>query len=206
MTDYFVLLGQPRRPWLDPEELKTKYLALSGEVHVDRLHSASQEQQEAATAHHAELNAAYQRLREPKDRLRHLIELELGRKPEEIQNVPAETMELFIGIGQLCRGADAFLAGRGRVSSPLLKARMFEEALDWTDRIQKMQQELAAMRTALEDRLRVIDAAWDSAHDLNQVALLPGLPWAELEQIYRQFSFLGRWNGQIQERIVQLSL
>ena len=29
MTDYFALLQKERRPWLDPEELKEKYFALS---------------------------------------------------------------------------------------------------------------------------------------------------------------------------------
>ena len=27
MTDYFALLGEARRPWLDPAELKEKYFA-----------------------------------------------------------------------------------------------------------------------------------------------------------------------------------
>lgn len=205
MTDYFALLGQPRRPWLNPEELKAKYFALSAQENGDRSHSASQEQQKTATSRQAGLNAAYQHLREPKDRLLHLLELELERKPQEIHNVPQETMARFIEIGQLCRGADAFLAERERVSSPMLKAGMFAEALDWTDRLQKGQQTLVATRTTLEDRLKEIDAAWDSPPG-PQPAALPAWPWAELEQLYRQFSFLDRWIGQLQERIVRLSL
>ena len=35
MTDYFNLLSEPRRPWLNPEALKQKFLNLSAEVHPD---------------------------------------------------------------------------------------------------------------------------------------------------------------------------
>lgn len=205
MTDFFALLGQPRRPWLDPDELKARYLALANEVHPDRRHDAPLDQRQAAAVRHAELNAAYQCLREPKSRLLHFIEVELGRKPEEIQNVPAETMDLFVDVGQLCSGVDAFLAGRGKVSSPILKAKVFEEGLEWTDRLQKMQEALSVRREVLEDRLRAIDAAWNTASDPRHPAS-SNSPWTQLEQLYREFSFLGRWIGQLQQRIVQLSL
>ena len=37
MADYFALLDEPRRPWLDPEELKAKFHALTATVHPDRV-------------------------------------------------------------------------------------------------------------------------------------------------------------------------
>jgi curved DNA-binding protein CbpA len=154
MTDSFALLGQARRPWLDSDELKARYLALANEAPPDRRHDAPLDQQQAAAARYADLNAAYQCLREPKNRLLHLIELELGRKPQEIQNAPAETIDLFVDVGQLCSGVDAFLAGRGKVSSPILKAKVFEEGLEWTDRLQQMQEALSVRRGVLEDRLK----------------------------------------------------
>ena len=49
------------------------------------------------------LNAAYQVLREPKDRLLHLLELELGAKPTEVQPTSPGAMELFLEVGRLCR-------------------------------------------------------------------------------------------------------
>ena len=205
MADFFALLGQPRRPWLDPDRLKSRYLELSSEVHPDRFHGASQEQQQAANARHAELNVAYQHLREPKDRLSHLIEIERGRRPAEIQNAPPETMELFVQVAQLCRGVNAVLAERAKVASPILKAKGFEAAVDWTDRLQKMQEVLATRRAALEERLKTIDALWDTVPASERPAS-SGFPWEELEQLYRQFSFLNRWAGLLQERIVQLAL
>src|SRR5438552_2017449 len=68
MTDAFVLLDEPRRPWLDAEALKQKFLPLSGASHPDRIHSAPEAEKQAATSHYAELNAAYNTLREPRDR------------------------------------------------------------------------------------------------------------------------------------------
>src|SRR5688572_2737628 len=37
MTDYFALFDEPRRLWLDPERLKTRFLALSAELHPDKI-------------------------------------------------------------------------------------------------------------------------------------------------------------------------
>jgi len=44
------------------------------------------------------LNAAYQHLLEPKERLRHLLELERGTKPEEARKISAGTMNLFMEV------------------------------------------------------------------------------------------------------------
>ena len=81
MTDYFALLGESRRPWIDPEELKAKFLALTAQVHPDRVHNASEAEKQAASRRSAEMNAAYNCLREAKTRLLHLLELERGTRP-----------------------------------------------------------------------------------------------------------------------------
>src|SRR5690242_19839859 len=130
--DFFSLLGEPRRPWLDAEALKERFLQISTEAHPDRAHSASPLEKESATRRYAELNLAHSTLREPRDRLLHLIELERGEKPSDIQRIPPGTMDLFVEVGQLCRDIDGFLVERGRVSSPMLKVRMFEKGLEWT--------------------------------------------------------------------------
>jgi hypothetical protein len=40
MQDAFALLNEPRRPWLEAEALKQKFLALSSAVHPDRVSAA----------------------------------------------------------------------------------------------------------------------------------------------------------------------
>src|SRR5882762_9464497 len=119
MTDYFALLDEPRRPWLDAEALKAKFLSRSAEVHPDRAHDASAAVQESASRRFAELNSAFNCLREPKNRLRHLLELELDHKPKDLQEIPADLADLFIEIAQLCRQANAFLGEKSRVGSPM---------------------------------------------------------------------------------------
>src|SRR5438132_9046006 len=48
MIDYFALLHEPRRPWLDPDLLKQKFISLSAEVHPDRVHLAGEAEKHAA--------------------------------------------------------------------------------------------------------------------------------------------------------------
>src|SRR5260221_13341315 len=109
MKDYFALLTEPRRPWLDLEQLKAEFLALSAEAHPDRVHQASDAEKGSANQRFAELNAAYNCLREAKSRLQHLLELELGSRPKEVQEIAPETMDLFMEVGQLCREVDRFI-------------------------------------------------------------------------------------------------
>jgi DnaJ-domain-containing protein 1 len=206
MKNYFALLDEPRRPWLDAEALKSKFHALSSEAHPDRVHSASETDKQAATARYAELNAAYQCLREPRDRVQHLLELELGGKPGGIERVPEDTMELFAQVGQSCRDVDSFLAGRARVTAPLLKVQIFQRGLEWTDKLQALLQVLHARRAALEAALQSMNEAWESAPDPGDSRRAAVLPLAQLEQTYRALSYLSRWTAQLNERVVQLSL
>src|SRR5262245_19249321 len=81
VADYFALLSQPRRPWLDPEQLKNRFIELSGQLHPDRVHASSSEEKRLAQQNYTEINAAYQCLLHPRDRLAHLLELEGGKKP-----------------------------------------------------------------------------------------------------------------------------
>src|SRR4051812_29960973 len=98
-TDFFALLEEPRRPWVEMEPLKAKFLALSSRVHPDRLHNASEGDKLLATDRYASLNAAYNCLRETKERLGHLLELELGAKPGDVQKIPSDALGLFMEIG-----------------------------------------------------------------------------------------------------------
>ena len=206
MNDYFALFQEARRPWLDAEALKAKFLVLSTEAHPDRVHHASEAEKQAAHQRYTELMAAYQCLREPKDRLAHLLELERGNKPGGIERVPAETMELFTQVAQLCRDTDGFLAKRARISSPLLKVQMFERAMDYTAKLNHLRQALEAQRAQWETSLKAMTAAWESAPAIGSAERVSHLPLDELEQVYRSLSYLARWTGQLQERIVQLSL
>ncbi len=205
MTDTFALLNEPRHPWLDAEALKQKFLPLSSAAHPDRTHNAPEAEKHESTRRYAELNAAYNTLREPRDRLLHLLELELGAKPSDIQRIPPGTMDLFVEVGQLCRDVDAFLAQRGHVTSPLLKVQMFERGTEWTDKLQTLQQRINAKREELTGELQQMNVVWDAAPAIGSPERPAALPLERLEQLYRVFSYIARWSEQIQERNVQLA-
>jgi DnaJ-domain-containing protein 1 len=201
MTDCFALLEEARQPWLDPDQLKTKFHSLSAEAHPDRVHNASAECKQAAQDRYTELNAAYNCLREPKTRLRHLLELELGTKPAEIQQIPPDLMNLFMQVSQLCRETDSFLVEKAQVTSPLLRVELFERGQARTEKLSALQKIVTSSRDKLLVELKTHNAAWTPG---DQRTKAPNL--SRLEELYRLFSYFDRWNAQLQERIVQLAL
>lgn len=206
MTDNFSLLNETRRPWLDQDALKSRFLSLSSEVHPDRLHNASPSDKAAANKRYAELNAAYNCLREPKDRLAHLLELESGAPLKDVQRIPPGTMDLFMEVGQICRDVDTFLASRAKETSPLLKIRFFEKGIEWTDKLNHLQQQINSKRDALFEELKSFDESWAKAPAIGSPERKGSLPLARLEEICRGLSYVARWNGQISERSVQLAV
>lgn len=208
ITDCFELLQEPRRPWLDAEALKSKFLALSSEVHPDRFHQAPECEKESATQRYAAVNAAYLTLKEPKDRLLHLLTLERGERPSDIQKIPPGTMDLFVEIGQACRDVDAFLKEKGEISSPLLKVASLRKAIEWMDRLNALQRQVNQKRDEFLAELPALNRCWELLpHQPTPTleARLAGLPLERLEQIYRGLSYVARWTEQIQQRVAELA-
>jgi len=205
VSDPFTLFGHPRRPWIDPDTLKGTFLRLSAATHPDRFHEAPPTELEEATRRYTALNAAYQCLREPRDRLLQLIELETGSKPKAVQRIPPGTMELFAAIGLACRETDEFVAKRSTVTSPLVKVQMFEESHARSDHLLEMQRTVAAKEADLLMELRAMNPVWEACDSLAPEARLQSLPLERLEQLYRLFSYAARWNEQLRERIAQLA-
>jgi DnaJ-domain-containing protein 1 len=203
--DNFALFGQPRLPWLDPDALKAAFLEHSARLHPDRVHAADAGEQAAATGRFAELNAAYNCLREPKERLLHLLELESGAPPANVQSVPADTMDLLMETDQVCRQSDQFLASKARAASPLMQAQKFEESLEWTARLQGLQERIQLRRDQLLAELRAMNDAWISAPPFPSPARAGALPLRRLDEMARTLSYIARCGGRIQERLAQLS-
>ena len=202
MTDYFALLDEPRRLWMDTERLKTKFLSRSAQVHPDKIHAATAAARETANRSFAELNAAFNCLRDPKARLRHLLELELGARPKEVQEIPPDLAELFGEIARLRREVNSFLAESARIQSALLRVQRFERAQEWVDRLRAAQKRLGDHTAGLLSELQALDAEWiRSGNDPVQRGVL----LRKVEQILQRVSFYSRWDSQFQETIVQLT-
>jgi len=200
VADNFALFNEPRRPWLDVDLLKQKFLAQSANLHPDKIHSAGDADKNIASKKFAELNAAYNCLVEPKSRLLHLLELELGAKPHDIQQIPIVLADLFAEVANACKSADQFLAEKNQATSPLLQVQLFERGQNWIEKLNSLQRKLKELREQVLAQLKLLDAKWISAEENSRRTLLPNL-----EELYRLFSYFNRWNNQIQERIVQLS-
>jgi DnaJ-domain-containing protein 1 len=202
VTDYFALLHEPRRPWLEPETLKTKFLALAAEAHPDKQSCASESEKLAANRRYAELNAAYRCLAEPKLRLLHLLELELGAKPGDVQQIPRALADLFTEVAETCRNTDDFLAEKSKAVSPLLLVHLFERAQEWVERLRALQTKLAGLHDKLIAELKSLDVSWTAKSQSGERTALLN----RLEELYRLLGYFNRWNSQIQERVVRLSL
>jgi len=199
MTDFFELLSEPRRPWLDSELLKEKFLALSAQFHPDRVHNASEAERTAAQKRYVELNAAYNQLREPKDRLLHLLELELGAKPKDVQQIPGELVPLFTEVNQVCREADGLVSEKSKITSPLLRVEIFERGQECTEKLAAIQQRIGAERDRLIGEVQKIDARWNDCTDRKPEV-------EQLEELYRLLSYYTRWEDQLRERVVKLAI
>ena len=201
MTDYFALLLQPRRPWLEDEQLKSSFLERSAASHPDRVHSLGPSERAEAQERYVELNAAYQCLREPRERIRHLLKLELGAAPGDIKQIPERLMQEFFRVGTECRAADALLKEKDKIVSPLLKVEWFQKAQTRSDSLLELARAVNAKRDALLDRVRLIDAGWsDDAQPDRRSSL------NELESVHHGLGFYERWIAQIQERVTQLAI
>ena len=202
MADFFAILNQPRLPCLDPDLIKQEFLRLSNQLHPDKAAQAGKAQ---AEERFAELNTAYHTLRHARTRLLHLLELEGVPPSPHVQSVPPEVAPFFAPIAELTRAVDEFLARKRKASSPILQAQLFEEGLDWTDKIQALQSRLQEQIAALANELPPMNSSWERRSQ-STAALNPApLPLQRLQQIAAALGFLERWHSQLQERLTTLA-
>jgi DnaJ-domain-containing protein 1 len=203
MMDYFALLHLPRQAWLDEAVVKQEFLAQSASSHPDRVHNEDLESRESAQESYLNLNAAYQCLRDSRQRLRHFLELQRGTKLNEIQSVPNELVTLFMEVSRLCREADTLIAQNTATQSPLLKAALLDRNQSFMEELDGMKSRLSEWRKSLEDNVKELNAESISTAEKKQgpaSALL-----GQLDTIQHQMGYAGRWFGQIQERMLKLS-
>ena len=194
----FDQLQEVPRPWLDPDALKAKFLKLGAPLHPDRVHHLSEREKREATRRFTELNAAYLTLRNPRDRLNLLLELESGSKPGNIQKITTGIAGLFAEIGQLCRELDAHLAARNPAeTSPLLKAAALRAQHEWLARLHSLRFKVDARAASARMELQKLDAEWMSSADHKPLL-------ERLEHMARLFSYIERWKQLLANRLIQL--
>jgi curved DNA-binding protein CbpA len=192
MIDYFALLQQPRKPWLDPEELKQRYQQLILASHPDR---PGDRHTEAAPTF-AAVNEAYRVLINPKLRLQHLLSLE-GHGPIADESAPVDLMEFFAETGTLVQEIDRLLEKLRATKNALSASLLRSDILDKQKRAQDLLDKLKQLHNDALRELRILDKAW-----LNE----PQLVVNQLNELYRRFAYLTRWIDQLDERRFQLSI
>ncbi len=187
--DFFALLGEPRRPWLDPEAVKQTFHRLSRTEHPD--------QQGAEEADFARVNQAQAVLREPKTRLRHLLELEYPEiKLSGPSNVPPGLADWFVSVHGLLRETDGVLTKKAAASTALAKALLARVELATREKVESVLEQLDALHATATEELIAFDALW--------VGVRPPDAAVTLQGFYQRFAYLSRWLEQLRERLFQL--
>jgi curved DNA-binding protein CbpA len=191
MTDYFALLDEPRRPWIEPDELKQKYHRLTLVAHPDM--QADSTPSDAF----AELSKGYRTLSDPKQRLLHLLTLEGHAPVTNAQRVPGDLADLFLAVGLLNQQIDLVARKLAEAASSLGKSILTGELREVQTRVKDQLDRLRGIYDEQLERLRNLNDKWtsDRARTLTQVA-----------EVYGRITYLSRWIDQLEERRVQLSL
>lgn len=88
----FELLGLPRRFEIDTERLNAAYRSIARNIHPDRFSGQSPEMVALATRLSAEVNRAYDILKDPVSRAAYMLELAGGPGPSEVRDVPGNLL------------------------------------------------------------------------------------------------------------------
>ena len=139
MIDYFALLGEARRPWIDLEKLKAKYFALARERLAD-----------------AELNEGYRVLSDPRLRLHHLLSLE-GVDLKAGRKIPPALADLFWNTGNLLREVEHWRVKHTAAPSAVARALVSGERVKLIQRLTEHEAKLDAAYEEVLDRFRGID-------------------------------------------------
>ena len=189
MPDHFAIFDEPRRPWLDAERLKEKFHALAATHHPDVARGGD--------ADFTMLNEAYNILRDPKSRLRHLLELEFPGAISRSPQIPQALGDLFMRVGALLQRLDSFSKKQRLAESQLAKALLEPEKFSILDDLEDLLAVVNEHQTLLLDELRALDAMWQQ--DKTAAA-------NRLVEVFQSLAFIFKWAEQLREGTVKLAM
>jgi curved DNA-binding protein CbpA len=196
MIDYFAVLQEPRRPWLDPEQLKERYQQLTLIAHPDRsLADAIKRQADTLPYSFVAITEAYRVLSNPARRLGHLLTLD-GQDLDSAKSRPNDLIELFGRVGAFTHETDALLKKFSASSSAVARSVLQPQIVNEQKAVAKLLNELEALCSSAEDELRRADALWEEQRE--RVV-------EDLKSLHHRFAYLARWMDQLRERQFQLS-
>ena len=184
-TDYFTVLGLPRRPVLDEAALSETYYELSRGLHPDLHETGTPEEQRASLTNTALLNRAYRTLRDPVSRGRYWLGLHGEALGKDNNRVPPKLAALVF-----------------EVQEKLAEVRATRSA-DGTDAQAGPAAELEAVRGALDTQVRGLRSELDANFSRwEEGTESPGL-LRELKRVLSELAYLGTLTRDVEKEVNQ---
>jgi len=175
MTDYFALLRQPHQPHLADSALEQAFRERARLLHPDA--AGAKEGDEFA-----QLNTAFNVLRDPRSRLRHLLELE-GVTPEK-ELIAPELVELFSRAAEITHQAKAEIAKERGSNSAIARSVAHFKRSQIRAELVSVLRKLEANELGTRRDLENLNAIWDKER---AVAI------EKTMQLQQRFTILQRW-------------
>lgn len=178
-SDYFSVMGLPRKLEVDPRVLEPVFHALSRRFHPDVYRMATGRERIIALENSAVLNQAYRVLRDPFERVAYLLQLELGKEVAESKDAPPQALfEEILEVQELL-GEYRFAE---EDEKPALRRQLEERSID-----------LAAEQERLAERLTgELFPAWDALQDSRSGSEERGSLLTEMRRILGERAYLRR--------------
>jgi curved DNA-binding protein CbpA len=181
VTDFFALIGLPRRPLVDERALQDGYLRRAAVWHPDAAGGDAEK--------FRELLEARRTLLDPAARLRHLLTLE-GHDVRDggLHGAP----DLFLEVAGALDAVKGVCRRLSETRSAIGRAALESERRKAEQRVQRATEAVDAAWQQLGAQLQAQDARW------------PGADFALLENIGKKFVFLSRWQNELREALFRL--
>ena len=184
MQDAFALFNLPRSPWLNAASLREDFHRQSASLHPDAGGDAE---------HFAQLNAAYESLRTPASRLRHLLELEAPELLAQSQEIPPALADRFMRVAAARQESATFLAKLAAAATPLARALLTREQLATGRTLKSALSKVKSAEAIALVRLRDLERIWRDH-----------LP--ELASLHADFSYVEKWIALLRDAQLELDL
>jgi molecular chaperone HscB len=151
-SDFFGVLGLPRRLALDASTIEQRFLTLSWKLHPDNFVRESERERALALERAALLNDAYRTLRDLVSRIEYVLEQEgIRREGEARQQVPPELLEEVFELNESLEELQS-ARQQGMSDAREVVERLREAAAGFEQRLQE-----------LDRRLQELAQSWDEA-------------------------------------------
>ena len=180
MKDAFEALGFERRPALDLDELQERYLRQAALLHPDSEGGNAQA--------FAEIGGARALLKDPAERLYHLIQLQGGSITPSLVGEVQEMMDL----ASLLLEAEQRISRLSASRTSLARAVLIGPGRECLGRLEQAEERIRLLLERLDAELQAADRSW------------PEVPLSELARIATALRFVQKRKQQISESCFQL--